>query len=168
MQNSTPFPRVGWESWIRNELKLGFLLFPATPLLCWRRLWTQSRRFQLHWQLCFDGLDFSHAKTRFIGWLVSEQIETNDVKGKKTAEETDDKPRMKLTYILLQSRTGGKTSTITVYQNIFSWNFPLFSRQVFAGETLVSVWKERERENSNSNSKTLFSKDCSLSSFRPV
>ena len=27
---------------------------------------------------------------------------------------------------------------------------------------------ERERENSNSNSKTLFSKDCSLGSFRPV
>ena len=25
-----------------------------------------------------------------------------------------------------------------------------------------------ERENSNSNSKTLFSKDCSLGSFRPV
>ena len=28
--------------------------------------------------------------------------------------------------------------------------------------------RERERENSNSNSKTLFSKDCSLGSFRPV
>ena len=36
---------------------------------------------------------------------------------------------------------------------------------------LVSVLRERERErdsNSNSNSKTLFSKDCSLGSFRPV
>ena len=28
--------------------------------------------------------------------------------------------------------------------------------------------REREREKSNSNSKTLFSKDCSLGSFRPV
>ena len=28
--------------------------------------------------------------------------------------------------------------------------------------------RERENSNSNSNSKTLFSKDCSLGSFRPV
>ena len=30
-------------------------------------------------------------------------------------------------------------------------------------------WRSREvKRNSNSNSKTLFSKDCSLGSFRPV
>ena len=28
--------------------------------------------------------------------------------------------------------------------------------------------KKKDRENSDSNSKTLFSKDCSLGSFRPV
>ena len=34
--------------------------------------------------------------------------------------------------------------------------------------SFIHAHKERERENSNSNSKTLFSKDCSLGSFRPV
>ena len=35
-------------------------------------------------------------------------------------------------------------------------------------ETETETERQRQTENSNSNSKTLFSKDCSLGSFRPV
>ena len=52
----------------------------------------------------------------------------------------------------------------------FHLHHALFSPYWFSLPCLPGplIKRERERENSNSNSKTLFSKDCSLGSFRPV